>query len=615
MRPLLVATTAVFLASSSLHAQPSRNLLRSSYDELEDCTTVLADVVTRRERGGGTFEVEVFAMHGGRAPAGPIADAAFKVLLEADEDAFDAELTLVADDSVRLVYSGRHGKPFPSRRVQGGAVESAFFRVPAADLRRLARAAKVEGHAGRSFTLDAPGREALRQMAAFIAREAGAPVPRPGTVETMDCDSYEWSPNDLRADSPEGSRPGGPASRDAAPADTAFRVDEARVAEALRSPEALWAFVTAPETRWADRMAAAWRAFPAEKRMFPGAVRTLREAGLDVYGDAPAPPRFLLPASFLPRLVAARRELARERAVHNWGLRRVLPPGSRAGSIGQPFPYRGERRRVVLGHVWMVPDSATADEPRSFQERRFGPWPSQVEGALDLLHGGLRDGARPDEYYAAVLNLPCDSAADAWSFVEETWTFASNARAVTPALVGVWRNIALNPAWPRVHGYVSHVLYSIGITRTDEAFWMGQALMADMAERETEEDVHMLTIHLSSLDTDLRPGWDIRRPGTPDVAIWALARRVDALPRSVPPYQRREAAKDVLEVADSAAAAALPEAMQVDSAGNERAFAYYRAWFAANRAALAARAARQEPQVAAARAAMRRTRLCAARRE
>jgi hypothetical protein len=615
MRPLLFVTTAVFLASSTLYAQPSRNHLRASYDELEDCTTVLADVFARRERGGGMFEVGVFAMHGGTAPTGPIADAAFKVALEADEGAFEAELTLVADDSVRLVYQGRHGKPFASRRVRGGTLERAYFRVPTADLRRLARATKVEGHAGRAFTLDARGREALQQMAGFIARAPGAPVPRPGRVETMDCDSYAWSPNHLRADSSEGSRPAGPASRDAAPADTSLRVDEARVAAALRSPEALWAFVTAPETRWPDRMAAAWRAFPAEKRMLPGVARTLGESGLDVYGEAAPPQRFLLPASFLPRLVAARRELKRENAIHNWGLRRVLPPGSRAGSIGQPFPYRGERRRIVLGHVWMVPDSATANEPRSFQERRFGPWPSQVEGALDLLHGGLRDSARPDEYYAAVLNLPCDSAADAWSFVEETWTYASNARAVTPALVGVWRNIALNPAWPSVHGYVSHVLYSIGITRTDEAFWMGQALMADMAESRRDEDVHMLTIHLSSLDTDLRPGWDIQRPGTPDVAIWALARRVDALPRSVPPYQRREAAKDVLEVADSAAAAALPEAMQVDSVANERAFAYYRAWFAANRAALAARAARQERQVAAARAAMRRTRLCAARRE
>ena len=69
------------------------------------------------------------------------------------------------------------------------------------------------------------------------------------------------------------------------------QVDEAAVAAALRSPEALWAFVTSPETRSVDRFVAALRAFPAEKRMRAEERQSLLDAGLDAYGSAPAPQR------------------------------------------------------------------------------------------------------------------------------------------------------------------------------------------------------------------------------------------------------------------------------------------------------------------------------------
>ncbi|HYJ80364.1 MAG TPA: hypothetical protein VEW03_12205, partial [Longimicrobiaceae bacterium] len=376
-----------------------------------------------------------------------------------------------------------------------------------------------------------------------------------------------------------------------------------------RSPGALWAFVTAPETRWADRMAAAWRAFPADRRMAEEQRRTLLEAGLDVYGSAPAPRRFVLPTSWFPRVIAARRELARERALHHWGLREVTPHASRMAHM-EFRRYEGERRRVVLGHVWMVPDSAQY-ESTSILEKVRDPWPAQVETVLDILYRGFRETAPPAEFFAAALRLPCQTDDDAYSLVLETRQYASGARTITPEVVGAWRNAALNPALPRIRDHVTSAFYTIGITRTDEAFWLGQALMEDMAARASDAELPMLVLHLGWMDTDERPGWEIVRPGTPDVATWALARRVHALPDSIAPYIRRRAAADVLVVADSAAGAKLPQAMQTDSTGNERAFADYRSWFVRNRDRLERQARAQAPQVEAARRAMARSRVCA----
>lgn len=397
-----------------------------------------------------------------------------------------------------------------------------------------------------------------------------------------------------------------PASAAAQPGDSLPRVDEARVRAALRSPEALWRFVTSPETRGVDRIAAAYRAYPAETRPSAGERRRL---GTDVYGDAPAPPRFALSMEYYPRVVAARRELQRERVIHNWGMVRPgPPPGSRVASIaGKPYDFGVQTRRIVLGHVWLVPDSASGGEAR------LDPWPSQVEMALDVLHRGFHETSRPDEFFVAALRLPCATEDEAETFFLETRSFASQARTITPAVAGAWRNAALSRGWPGIRSYVSLGFYALGISRSEEAFWLGQALLVDMAESATDVEIPNFAIHLTWQDSDERPGWEIRRPGMPDASIWALARRVDALPPAVEPYRRADAARDVMEVADSAAAAALPRAMQTDSVGNEETFTAYRAWFAARRGELSRRAALQEPRVSAARRAMARTTVCAGR--
>lgn len=395
--------------------------------------------------------------------------------------------------------------------------------------------------------------------------------------------------------------------------DTTLRVDEAAVARALASPEALWAFVTAPETRWADRTAATWRALPREMRGSPESFFALMESGLDVIGRDTTRTGFALPVDYFPRLVAARRELQRERAVHRWGLRRRPNPRSAAATFHGPYRYTGERRRIVLGHVWMVPDTGAGYEPATLGDQRFGPWPAQVEWSLDVLYRGFQAHPVPAEFFAAALRLPCATADDAESLVFETRQYASTHRAITPAVAGAWRNAALNPAAGNVEPWVYQGMYAIGITKTDEAFWLGQALFANLAEAASPGELAALAIHLDWLDSDPRPGWDLHRPAPPHAAILALARGVDRLPATVRPYQRYDAAKDLLQVADTAAFQAFPQVSQTDDAGNDAAFARYRAWFAENRARLEALAAAQRPQVDAARRAMSATRVCRAR--
>jgi hypothetical protein len=120
----------------------------------------------------------------------------------------------------------------------------------------------------------------------------------------------------------------------------------------------------------------------------------------------------------------------------------------------------------------------------------------------------------------------------------------------------------------------------------------------------------MLAMHLDWLDSDPRPGWDIVRPAPPHAAIYALARRVSSLPETVRPYQRYDAARDVLQVADTAAFAAFPQVQQTDSAGNEAAFAQYRAWYQRENHRLAYGAVTQRAPVDEARRSMQATRVC-----
>lgn len=201
MRLFLAVSSLALLAASPLAAQPGRNHLWSSYDELESCTMVLAKVATRPVRGDQyLFQLDGRAMIRDSGRTAPIEDVVFVALTEHREDddrlSTDPELTLVLDDSVRLRYDGAYMKPFPAEYLSGGVMTRARYWVPAADLRRIARASRVRGRALLTeFTLASREREALRQLSDFVARSPRAPTPRPSRQGVTDCDSYPTPPD------------------------------------------------------------------------------------------------------------------------------------------------------------------------------------------------------------------------------------------------------------------------------------------------------------------------------------------------------------------------------------------------------------------------------------
>jgi len=213
MRPTVIAVSAVLLVSVQACARPGRGQLLREYDELESCTTVNASVFRYGPKERSLFTFDAQAMHRDTAPpADPIREAtfAFGVAYGPDEGTTDEPgLSLVVDDSVPLRYPGRFGRPFPSEHIPGGMHVRVYVRVPAADLRRIARAAKVSGTVERrEFALDAAQIAVLRQLSDFMARSPGAPVPVPGEFSGRDCDSFPWSPNHLPYQDP--GEPGAP---------------------------------------------------------------------------------------------------------------------------------------------------------------------------------------------------------------------------------------------------------------------------------------------------------------------------------------------------------------------------------------------------------------------
>jgi len=203
MRPLATAVSAVLLAAVPALAQPGRDPLRSQYDALESCTTVNVSVF-RYGPGGGrnVFTLDAQAMHLGKVPPPrPIPEATFLFREERgpDQDTFggdDPALSLLLDDSVALRYRMRPARPFPAQHLRGGTLERLYARIPAADLRRMAGAARIRGKIGdQEFTLDGARIATLRLLSDFMARSPSAPVPVPGGLDARDCDSYPWSPN------------------------------------------------------------------------------------------------------------------------------------------------------------------------------------------------------------------------------------------------------------------------------------------------------------------------------------------------------------------------------------------------------------------------------------
>jgi hypothetical protein len=202
------------------------------------------------------------------------------------------------------------------------------------------------------------------------------------------------------------------------------------VQAALSSPALLWAFITSPDAGYFERLIAASR---AEK---------------------------VIPASWIPKLLAAQNELAKESALHEFGIQRY--PVNEAPTYFQAPRYRvgTQIRRNILGHPFIVPEK-WIDYPLTDEELKRSPWPFQVSTALHSLHAAIIRDGDPKQNDAAVLTLPCKDNETARSLVSLTVEVAMSQYRTTqqkpyvpPEVFGTWLNILRNPRTEGAHDFV-----------------------------------------------------------------------------------------------------------------------------------------------------------------
>jgi hypothetical protein len=217
------------------------------------------------------------------------------------------------------------------------------------------------------------------------------------------------------------------------------------VRASLKSRWSLWTLITSPDTGYFERLAAASRG---------GKV---------------------IPASWIPKVLAAQNELKKEEGLHQFGVQRfgvrrlgdpkypvinAAPP-----YFGLPRDRVGARiKRNILGHPFVVPEK-WIDFPLTEEELKQSPWPFQVNQALeDLWAAIIRDGD-PKQNDAVILTFPCKDVETARLLVSLTTQVAASQEKTTldkayvpPEVFGTWLNVLKNPKTEAAHEYVAGML-------------------------------------------------------------------------------------------------------------------------------------------------------------
>jgi hypothetical protein len=199
------------------------------------------------------------------------------------------------------------------------------------------------------------------------------------------------------------------------------------VEAALKSPAALWKFITSPNAGYFERIVGASRAGK------------------------------LIPASWIPKVLAAQNELAKEASLHEFGIQRY--PLNEAGRYWQKTPrdrMGTQVKRNILGHAFLVPEK-WIDYPLTDEEIKRSPWPFQVRTALGVLHAAIFRNGDAREIDAFALKLPCTDFDSAEVLVRLTTEVAEQQHYASQAVWGAWFNILRNPKTDRANEFV-HIL-------------------------------------------------------------------------------------------------------------------------------------------------------------
>ena len=206
------------------------------------------------------------------------------------------------------------------------------------------------------------------------------------------------------------------------------------VQAALKSPFALWDFITSPDVGYFERLTAASRA---------GKV---------------------IPATWIPKLLAAQNELQKEKHLHEFGVQRY-PLSEAPQYFGLPRDRVGTGiKRTILGHPFLVPEK-WIDFPLTDEELKQSPWPFQVNRALAVLRAAIIRDGDPKQNDAVILNFPCKDVETASLLVSLTTQVAASQEKTTqdkpyvpPGVFGAWLNILKNPKTEAAHEYVAGML-------------------------------------------------------------------------------------------------------------------------------------------------------------
>jgi Domain of unknown function (DUF4190) len=218
------------------------------------------------------------------------------------------------------------------------------------------------------------------------------------------------------------------------------------VRAAWTSPEALWEFLTLPETDAPERRIAASKA-----------------------GQ-------IIPLDWLPKVLQARRELRKEQALHNFGLADYpFKDYSPFYSLKTPRDRIGtQTTRMIMGHAFVVPEKWIEYPPTEEGIKRA--WPAQVLDAMETLYSSLIQHGDPKEIDSIALKLPCADYETARQIVDLTLDVARIRWFAPPEVFGAWLNIQRgNSDVNRASIGILRRLDSV-VKREDETWAMAQVL-------------------------------------------------------------------------------------------------------------------------------------------
>lgn len=267
----------------------------------------------------------------------------------------------------------------------------------------------------------------------------------------------------------------------------------------LKSPEALWAFLIAPDTPYMERWAAA------------------------------AQGKDLLPPNYLPKLYVTMDQLRREESIHNWGLmanpRLATTINLRHLGLAEPVPV--EPVRKVLGSTWKRP-TEQGEYPQTHGDAAKAPWPWQVQRVLWWMQAWSiprgTDGRDVEPWLEAAMTMPIDTDQQAELFVEATRGITH--RKSIPVMAR-WRTILNDPKKPNaamaVAGAIGH--QAISLWQAADARDIGQVIFLDGLKSQRRELRTQMAYALRSISETWDPKTRTNRTTLLATSVLAMAER------------------------------------------------------------------------------------------